>query len=62
MGTRFKNKFTEMFAEHILRSHRLDCKFQFPIPAGVNAIEVTIKLARKLIERAGITAFTNAFH
>lgn len=60
--TRSKNEFMEVFAEHILRSRKLDYKFQFPGPTGTNAVEAAIKLARKFTGRSGIIAFTNAFH
>ena len=62
METQSKNKFIEVFSEHILQPRGLNYKLQFPGPTGTNAVEAAIKLARKVTGRSNVIAFTNAFH
>lgn len=57
-----KREFLEKFDSLILKPRNLDYKIQFCGPTGANAIEAALKLARKAKKRAGIIAFTNAFH
>ena len=62
MHTVAKRDFLETFQEVILAPRGLDYKVQFPGPAGTNAVEAALKLARKYTGRETIVSFTNAFH
>ncbi|WP_100446517.1 diaminobutyrate--2-oxoglutarate transaminase [Glycomyces xiaoerkulensis] len=57
-----KRKFLETFKEVILEPRDLDYKVQFPGPAGNNAVEAALKLARKYTGSETIISFTNGFH
>jgi diaminobutyrate-2-oxoglutarate transaminase len=39
-----------------------DYRFTFPGPTGTNAVETSLKIARKATGRGTVVAFTNAFH
>lgn len=43
-----KEKFISYFEEKILKPRNLDYKIAFPGPTGTNAIELALKLARKV--------------
>ncbi len=60
--TTAKRRFLEAFDEILLAPRGLDYKVQFPGPAGTNAVEAALKLARKYTGRETIVNFTNAFH
>jgi diaminobutyrate-2-oxoglutarate transaminase len=60
--TTAKRRFLEAFDEIVLAPRGLDYKVQFPGPAGTNAVEAALKLARKYTGRETIVNFTNAFH
>ncbi|WP_436493425.1 diaminobutyrate--2-oxoglutarate transaminase [Actinokineospora sp. HUAS TT18] len=62
MHTVAKRDFLETFAEVVLAPRELDYKVMFPGPAGANAVEAALKLARKVTGRQSIINFTNAFH
>src|ERR1700689_545815 len=62
MHTVAKREFLTAFDELILRPRGLDYRVQFPGPAGANAVEAALKLARKVTGRTEVIAFTNAFH
>jgi diaminobutyrate-2-oxoglutarate transaminase len=62
MHTTAKRDFLHAFDETILRPRGLDYKIQFPGPAGNNAVEAALKLARKYTGRETVVSFTNAFH
>jgi diaminobutyrate-2-oxoglutarate transaminase len=62
MYTTAKRDFLHAFDETILKPRGLDYKIQFPGPAGTNAVEAALKLARKYTGRETIVSFTNAFH
>jgi diaminobutyrate-2-oxoglutarate transaminase len=62
MYTTAKADFLRAFDEGILKPRGLDYKVQFPGPAGNNAVEAALKLARKYTGRETIVSFTNAFH
>ncbi|MFI6744034.1 diaminobutyrate--2-oxoglutarate transaminase [Nonomuraea sp. NPDC050451] len=62
MFTVAKRDFLERFQEVILEPRGLDYKVQFPGPAGANAVEAALKLARKVTGRTVVVGFTNAFH
>lgn len=57
-----KGAFIAEFRETILRPRGMEYKFLFPGPAGTNAVEAALKLARKVTGRPTIAAFTNGFH
>ena len=57
-----KEKFISYFEEKILKPRCLDYKIAFPGPTGTNAIELGLKLARKVKKRPYIWSFTGAFH
>jgi len=61
-ATDAKYDFIQRFERIILRPRRLDYKIQFVGPTGTNAVETALKLARKVKQRSGIIAFTNAYH
>ena len=62
MYTTSKADFLRAFGEMILKPRGLDYKVQFPGPAGNNAVEAALKLARKYTGRETIVSFTHAFH
>jgi diaminobutyrate-2-oxoglutarate transaminase len=62
MQTPAKRRFLETFDELILKPRGLEYRVQFPGPAGANAVEAALKLARKVTGREHIISFTNAFH
>ncbi|GAB3644993.1 aspartate aminotransferase family protein [Glycomyces tarimensis] len=57
-----KRTFLQTFDEVVLKPRGLDYKVQFPGPAGNNAVEAALKLARKYTGRETIISFTNGFH
>ncbi|MDE3724417.1 diaminobutyrate--2-oxoglutarate transaminase [Nocardiopsis sp. N85] len=57
-----KRDFLSTFEEIVLKPRGLDYKVQFPGPAGNNAVEAALKLARKYTGRETIVNFTNGFH
>lgn len=62
MATQAKQTFLERFDEIILQPRRMSYKIQFPGPTGTNAVEASLKLARKITGRHLVIGFTNAFH
>ncbi|HEX2130761.1 MAG TPA: diaminobutyrate--2-oxoglutarate transaminase [Actinophytocola sp.] len=62
MQTVAKRDFLETFTGTVLGPRGLDYKIMFPGPAGANAVEAALKLARKITGRESIINFTNAFH
>jgi diaminobutyrate-2-oxoglutarate transaminase len=62
MFTVAKREFLTAFDELILRPRQLSYRVQFPGPAGTNAVEAALKLARKVTGRTEVICFTNAFH
>jgi len=62
MATRAKRTFIERFYETVLWPRGLDYKFLFPGPTGTNAVEASLKLARKATGRENIFAFQGGFH
>ncbi len=57
-----KRAFLERFDELVLRPRDLHYKVQFTGPTGTNAVEASLKLARKVTGRTQVLAFTNGFH
>ncbi|ALG05940.1 diaminobutyrate--2-oxoglutarate transaminase [Kibdelosporangium phytohabitans] len=62
MNTRAKRDLLESIQDIVLKPRELDYKVMFPGPAGANAVEAALKLARKVTGRESIINFTNAFH
>ncbi|HUX81677.1 MAG TPA: diaminobutyrate--2-oxoglutarate transaminase [Halothiobacillus sp.] len=61
-ATDAKYNFIKKFQETILIPRGMDYKIQFVGPTGTNAVETSLKLARKVKQRSKIVAFTNAYH
>ncbi|MCX4165036.1 MULTISPECIES: diaminobutyrate--2-oxoglutarate transaminase [Paraburkholderia] len=57
-----KREFLLQFQREILEPRGYEYKVQFSGPAGTNAVEAALKLARKVTGRRSIVAFSNAFH
>lgn len=62
MATTAKRTFLHTFQDLVLRPRALPYKVLFPGPTGTNAVEVALKLARKVKGRQTVVSFTNAFH
>ncbi|MGX9147520.1 diaminobutyrate--2-oxoglutarate transaminase [Mesorhizobium sp. 128a] len=62
MATTAKRRFMEDFNEIILKPRGLIYKFQFPGPTGANAVEASLKLARKATGRHSVISFSNGYH
>lgn len=62
MYTTAKRDFLRRFQEVILGPRDLDHKVQFCGPSGSDAVEAALKLARKATGRAGVIAFSGAYH
>jgi diaminobutyrate-2-oxoglutarate transaminase len=62
MYTVAKGEFLTAFDELILQPRKLNYRVQFPGPAGTNAVEAALKLARKATGRTEVIAFTGGFH
>ena len=62
MATTAKRDFLTRFEEVILRPRGMSYKVMFPGPTGTNAVEASLKLARKVTGRRDIVSFSNAFH
>jgi diaminobutyrate-2-oxoglutarate transaminase len=60
--TAAKRSFLQTFHDVVLQPRGLDYKVQFPGPAGNNAVEAALKLARKYTGRETVVSFTNGFH
>jgi diaminobutyrate-2-oxoglutarate transaminase len=52
----------QMLEEKILAPRGLNYKVVFPGPAGTNAVEAALKLARKVTGRQWVAYFSHAFH
>lgn len=62
MFTAAKRDFLLALDENVLRPRGLDYRIQFPGPAGTNAVEAALKLARKVTRRTNVICFEGAFH
>ncbi|WP_399096338.1 diaminobutyrate--2-oxoglutarate transaminase [Streptomyces sp. BBFR2] len=62
MWTVARGELLETLEEKILAPRGLDYKVVFPGPAGTNAVEAALKLARKATGRKWVAHFGNAFH
>lgn len=57
-----KRDFIEFYQEKVLKPRNYDYKMMFPGPTGTNAIEMALKLARKVTGRSNVFAFMGCFH
>ena len=62
MYTAPKTDFLDYFENNILAPRGLEYKIQFPGPTGTNAIEASLKLARKVKKRSNIWCLMGCFH
>src|SRR5215472_2524413 len=62
LHTTAKLAFLRKFRETILMPRGLEYRVQFCAPTGSDAVEASLKLARKVTGRNTIVAFTNAYH
>ena len=62
MYTDVKRDFIERFVEVILEPRGMDHKLQFMGPTGANAVEASLKLARRVTGRHDVVAFGHGFH
>ncbi len=62
MFTSAKKRFLDRFERLILKPRGLDHRVQFTGPTGANAVEASLKLARKVTGRDNVISFTNGFH
>jgi diaminobutyrate-2-oxoglutarate transaminase len=62
MWTEPRADLLEMLEQKILAPRGLDYKVVFPGPAGANAVEAALKLARKVTGKTWVAYFSNAFH
>jgi diaminobutyrate-2-oxoglutarate transaminase len=62
LETDAKQRFIDRFDNVILKPRDLSYRFLFAGPAGANAVEAALKLARATTKRRLIAAFTGAFH
>ena len=62
MYTVAKSEFLTTLEDLILQPRQLDYRVQFPGPAGTNAVEAALKLARKVTGRTKVVSFTGGFH
>lgn len=60
--TTSKRDFIEKFAGTILKPRNMNHKMQFMGPTGTNAVEASLKLARKVTGRTNVVAYTHGFH
>lgn len=62
MHTTAKREFIQAFVDTILKPRDMNYKLQFPGPTGTNAVELALKLARRVTGRTEIVAFSQGFH
>jgi len=62
MFTVAKREFLIALDEIILQPRGLEYRVQFPGPAGTNAVEAALKIARKVTGRTEVVCFSGAFH
>lgn len=62
MASVARGQFLEAFKRIILEPRNMHYQVQFPGPAGTNAVEAALKIARKVKGREKIMSFTSGFH
>lgn len=62
LHTDAKREYMETFRDKILRPRNYDYTLMFTGPTGTNAVEASLKIARKITGRSHCIAFTNGWH
>ena len=62
LHTQAKGEFLESFNENILKPRDFNYIVMFTGPTGTNAVEASLKIARKYTGRENIISFTNGWH
>ncbi len=62
MYTTAKRSFMHSLINDIIKPRHMNYKIQFCNPTGTNAVEASLKLARKVQKKPGIFAFMGGFH
>ena len=62
MYSRAKGEFIECLEQRVLIPRGFDYKILFPGPTGTNAVEVALKIARKVKGRSNVLALMGGFH
>ena len=62
LHTDAKAGFLNAMETHILKPRGMDHRVMFTGPTGANAVEASMKIARKVTGRTNIVTFTNGFH
>jgi diaminobutyrate-2-oxoglutarate transaminase len=62
LHTDVKAAFLEAVETILLKPRRMDHRVMMTGPTGTNAVEASLKLARKVTGRRNVIAFTNGFH
>ena len=57
-----KREFLETFQERILQTRGFEYVVMFTGPTGTNAVEASLKIARKITGRDTVISFTNGWH
>ncbi|TVS11032.1 MAG: aspartate aminotransferase family protein [Wenzhouxiangella sp.] len=60
--TSAKREFISAFVDTVLKPRAMDYRLQFIGPTGTNAVEASLKLARKVTGRRNVVAFSHGFH
>ncbi len=60
--TTAKREFISAFVDTVLAPRGMDYRLQFIGPTGTNAVEASLKLARKVTGRRNVVAFSHGFH
>ncbi len=62
LHTRAKREFIETFVDVVLKPRGMQHRLQFMGPTGTNAVEIALKIARRVTGRRHVVAFHHAFH
>lgn len=60
--TTAKREFLEKFVSVVLEPRNMPHKIAFTGPTGTNAVEIALKLARRVTGRTAVAAFSHGFH
>ena len=61
-ATTTKRDFLNAFVDIVMKPRGMNYKMQFTGPTGTNAVEASLKLARRVTGRTEVMAFTHGFH
>lgn len=62
MQTTAKRDFIQAFVDTVLKPRGMDHRLGFVGPTGTNAVEMALKLARRVTGRCSVVAYTSGFH